>query len=80
MFYLFVVASVVVLLIPGPAVIYIVTRSIDQGQHVCGRGRRPRFSDQGKAADRPGPALRGGGGGTYVALGVASAAVGGKQS
>ena len=31
-FYLFVLASVVVLLIPGPAVIYIVTRSIDQGR------------------------------------------------
>ena len=31
-FYLFVIASVVVLLIPGPAVIYIVTRSIDQGR------------------------------------------------
>ena len=31
-FYLFVLASIVVLLIPGPAVIYIVTRSIDQGR------------------------------------------------
>jgi len=32
-FWLFIVSSLILLLIPGPAVIYVMTRSVDQGRH-----------------------------------------------